>query len=363
MEVHPKANIVVLEAASTVGGTWAEHRLYPGLITNNMVGMYHYPGYAQDEATYGVKPGSHIPGRVVHDYLTRFVVGQFFNILTNDVITLNGYDNHPELKKLKPWHSAFYEGGQLSINNYPTNPFDLVREGKIRPHVADITEISTTAVHLSNGERLETDAVICATGWKHKPPIKFLGISDQDLGLPFSSANREQLVEEANATILKRFPSLKTQPSIPHEDVDGLNHPYRQYRFLVPPAYFEKRNIAFVGTEITTITTIAAALQALWVSAFFDNKLDRTPALAEVKWQTMLHSQSLKWRYPMGLGAKHPDFVFDGIPYIDQLMADLGLERWRKKGRIAEMTEPYTADDYADVVDEWKDKHGWTGTV
>lgn len=37
-----------------------------------MVGTYENPDFPMDEATWGVKPGSHIPGLVVHDYLTAF---------------------------------------------------------------------------------------------------------------------------------------------------------------------------------------------------------------------------------------------------------------------------------------------------
>lgn len=37
-----------------------------------MVGTYEYPDFPMDEATWGVKPGDHIPAQVVHDYLTAF---------------------------------------------------------------------------------------------------------------------------------------------------------------------------------------------------------------------------------------------------------------------------------------------------
>ena len=72
LEVHPDAKLVVLEAQSSVGGVWAEGRLYPGLKTNNMVGTYEFSDFPMDEKTWGVKPGEHIPGKVVHDYLTKY---------------------------------------------------------------------------------------------------------------------------------------------------------------------------------------------------------------------------------------------------------------------------------------------------
>jgi cation diffusion facilitator CzcD-associated flavoprotein CzcO len=72
LEVHPDAKLIVLDAQSSVGGVWAESRLYPGLKSNNMVGTYEYSDLPMDEKTWGVKPGEHIPGKVVHDYLTRY---------------------------------------------------------------------------------------------------------------------------------------------------------------------------------------------------------------------------------------------------------------------------------------------------
>ncbi len=72
LEFHPFANIVVLDAADSVGGVWAQHRLYPGLKSNNMLGTYEYPDFPMDEKTFDVKPGQFIPGHVIHDYLTQF---------------------------------------------------------------------------------------------------------------------------------------------------------------------------------------------------------------------------------------------------------------------------------------------------
>lgn len=37
-----------------------------------MVGTYEYSDFPMGEATWGVKPGQHIPGNVLHDYLTAY---------------------------------------------------------------------------------------------------------------------------------------------------------------------------------------------------------------------------------------------------------------------------------------------------
>ncbi|KAI0171491.1 hypothetical protein BJ166DRAFT_562786 [Pestalotiopsis sp. NC0098] len=78
-EVNPENSMLIVEAEATLGGVWAEHRLYPGLKTNNMLGTYEYPDFPMDTDTFGVKPGQHIPGKVCHDYLTKYA--DKFNII------------------------------------------------------------------------------------------------------------------------------------------------------------------------------------------------------------------------------------------------------------------------------------------
>jgi cation diffusion facilitator CzcD-associated flavoprotein CzcO len=74
LSINPHARIAVLESASTLGGVWAATRLYPGLRTNNQLGTYEYSDFPMDEATFGVKSGSYIPGTVVHSYLQAYAL-------------------------------------------------------------------------------------------------------------------------------------------------------------------------------------------------------------------------------------------------------------------------------------------------
>ncbi|KAH6896364.1 dimethylaniline monooxygenase (N-oxide forming) [Coprinopsis sp. MPI-PUGE-AT-0042] len=72
IELHPDEEIIVLEGGPSIGGVWSHERLYPDLKSNNMLGTYEYSDFTMDTATFGVKPGEHIPGTVVHKYLTSF---------------------------------------------------------------------------------------------------------------------------------------------------------------------------------------------------------------------------------------------------------------------------------------------------
>ncbi|KAJ5824770.1 hypothetical protein N7447_007110 [Penicillium robsamsonii] len=560
-EVNPGHNVLLLEAASSVGGVWAKHRLYKGLKSNNMLGTYEYSDFPMDEATFGIKPGQHIPGHVIQKYmeayiqhfkfadcvrlehhvesarhnlngtwqlsvshgadtttintkkmivatgvtsqaylpnfegeesfdaplfhcrdllqhqgavlqsgehatvfggtksawdaayacatsgmkvdwiiresghgpcwmappyvtplkkwleklvttrlltwfspciwgdadgysgirsflhgtwLGRKIVDAFWGILGDDVIQLNGYDKHPEMKKLKPWVGPFWIASSLSILNYPTDFFDLVKDGTIKIHVADIKRLSDHTVHLSSGDALPSSALICSTGWRCTPNLKFLpeGI-DRELGFPWSvDPLDEKLVKAADEEILRRFPRLRDQPKPnPHytplssQSEAAVPHPFRLAKFMVPLSLVNERSLAFMGITMTINTTLVAQAQALWISAYF--KGDLTPATREscplavrgasdlktedvseidLAWETALFTEFGKYRYPGGFGRRNPDFVFDAIPYVDLMLGELGLSTRRKQGLMARCLQPYGAEDYRGLVDEWKSK-------
>ncbi|TPX08043.1 uncharacterized protein E0L32_010243 [Thyridium curvatum] len=72
LEIHPEEKLLVLESASSFGGSWSADRLYPGLKSNNFWGSYEHPDFPMLEEVYGVKHGQHIPAAVLHQYLTDF---------------------------------------------------------------------------------------------------------------------------------------------------------------------------------------------------------------------------------------------------------------------------------------------------
>ncbi|KAH8719251.1 putative dimethylaniline monooxygenase [Phaeosphaeriaceae sp. PMI808] len=533
IQCHPNQKIAILESNKTVGGTWSEARLYPGLKSNNMLGSYEFPDFPMDEKTYGVKPLAHIPGVVLNRYLTDFakfygiydrlqfdstvdlvesnesgwaitvttagrerkvhstklilatgltstpntpqyndaetfdrpffhakdfckradelkdvknvvVVGgaksaydvayamvesgatvdliikpdstgpvwiaprkvtpfehridtilniralswfspcpwghedgygavrrflqktiigrmlakSFWSIMGNDVLQRNQYDNHPELQKLKPWFPVFWTGSGLSILNYNTSFFDMVREGKVRVHIENIARLAPGQIVLENGHTIMADAMICSTGWKKESTIKFSGLGEYGLGLQIDAQAQIDFGIEYDRKILEQFPILENQPNLrskPKKVVD----PLRYYRFMVPSTMVSKRNFAFAGMISSVSTAICASTQGLWITAFFDDKLEREAKSQEnITSEIMMHTQWGKWRYPCGYGASLPDFVFEGIPYVDMLLKDIGIQNKRKPSFIQELISPYCPEDYNGVLEEYQQKHG-----
>lgn len=337
----------------------------------------------------------------------RRIVDWFWGMVGSDVVGANNYDAHPETAKLKPWVlNAFWIGTTFSMLNYETDFFELVKSGKVRVHIADITQLSPGKVHLSSGEIFDTEAFICGTGWKRSPPVEFLppGLEAQ-LGLPHAlplsssigvqmQQPDESLTAYVDAEILSTYPRLVNQPKWKRKsnplDNTGAAIPDKEklsprnlYRFMVPTdaALLAAHDVVFLGGIMSITTATIAQTQALWMTAYFDGRIpsissstmevsastsdprplntgkltDVAPAAAQqitpVQHSAALHNRFGKWRY-LGYGG-FPDFVFDAVPYIDLLLGDLGVKTRRKSGFLKEILEPYTPKDYIGVVQEW----------
>jgi cation diffusion facilitator CzcD-associated flavoprotein CzcO len=190
----------------------------------------------------------------------RFLVDKFWASLGGEVIDVNGYRTDPELGKLQPWNSAFWIGSGLSIHNYDQDLFDMVKKRKINVHLADVEHLTNGTVHLTDGTELKTDVLVCATGWLKDPSIRFSNFGSAGIGLTQPPTEQARLAADADEEILRSFPRLRDQP---HLNFTPKPKPFRLYRFIVPPAYIDKRNIAFAGMVSSVSTAMAANAQAL----------------------------------------------------------------------------------------------------
>jgi hypothetical protein len=91
----------------------------------------------------------------------------FWKVLGDDVIALNKLHGDSQTEHLVPWRGAFEAGNCLSIHNYSTSFFDLVREGRVKVLVDEVEAFGEgMQVMLKGGKTLEVDNVVCATGWE-----------------------------------------------------------------------------------------------------------------------------------------------------------------------------------------------------
>ena len=69
----PDDSLVVYDSQSSIGGTWAEERLYPDLKSNHLLGSYEYPDFPMQPIATSLKIGKdHIPGPIIHSYLNAY---------------------------------------------------------------------------------------------------------------------------------------------------------------------------------------------------------------------------------------------------------------------------------------------------
>ncbi|PYH43130.1 FAD/NAD(P)-binding domain-containing protein [Aspergillus saccharolyticus JOP 1030-1] len=269
-----------------------------------------------------------------------------------------------ETRKLQPQASntPFSPAGGFSARNYPPDFFQYIDSGMIQIHTADLDHLAPAGViQLHDGPALQVDALVVSGGWQHWPTIKFLpGEVHDKMGFPRTRGARNPQAERIDREILRQFQFLNngimdkeataaaadaadTAATLPHRD----DAPWRLYRFMVPPAFINDRSIGFAGFVATTLNTVCAQTQALWLTAYFSSSGDRRNGLSdgddaklplpagrgtpERIWRdTLVHSQFSQWRYPGSFGHRFPICFYEGLPYVDLLLKDLGL---RSPGR------------------------------
>ncbi|GJN81789.1 hypothetical protein PLIIFM63780_005325 [Purpureocillium lilacinum] len=69
---RPDDSLAIFESQSSLGGTWADERLYPDLKSNNLLGTYEYPDFPMDSERFGIKPGQYISGDIINTYLKAY---------------------------------------------------------------------------------------------------------------------------------------------------------------------------------------------------------------------------------------------------------------------------------------------------
>jgi cation diffusion facilitator CzcD-associated flavoprotein CzcO len=68
----PDSSLAILESETSLGGSFADHRLYPGLKSNNLLGTFEYGDFPMNGDEFGVKSGGHIPGEAINRYLKMY---------------------------------------------------------------------------------------------------------------------------------------------------------------------------------------------------------------------------------------------------------------------------------------------------
>ena len=71
LQLDPNLNLTVIEQNKTIGGVWADEKVYTGLSSNSLLGKYEYSDFPMDDS-FGLKEGEHIPGKCIHQYFEQY---------------------------------------------------------------------------------------------------------------------------------------------------------------------------------------------------------------------------------------------------------------------------------------------------
>jgi cation diffusion facilitator CzcD-associated flavoprotein CzcO len=194
----------------------------------------------------------------------------------------------------------------LFTNLYIAPPrfFGLVGDGTIGSRHAQIESFEKDRVRLNNGEFLPADLVLCATGWYHDYSF-----------LP------PELLEKIY-------------------DADGMH----LYRHMLHP---DIPGFAFVGGVQGINSATLYAMQATWLARYLKGEFDLPPAAGQ-----LAEIDALKvWNRTFVTERPNRSHILNlhQLPYIDDLMDDMGLEK-RRKPFIADQFVPYRSVDYAAVT-------------
>ncbi|KAL4954225.1 hypothetical protein BDW69DRAFT_205371 [Aspergillus filifer] len=313
--------------------------------------------------------------QVLHRTLLRQrIVKAFWTQLDTTIRKINGYASHPELRKLEPWTTPFWMGNSLSIHNYESSWFELVREGRIRIHIADVEGLEDGVVYLRNakgeGERegVEADALVLCTGWEVEFPVKF-DVVKGDVERDCEQPDEEE--DKVLKGIYRDIPYLSTLPrrTFNAPPVTEKKKPSTMpllYHDILPTQapLLQNRILAFIGLSISIHTVLVAQAQALWITAFFENKIPHLHSKPvhtnEVKKRALIERAYGATRRPRetgGAAGNHADLVFDSLAYVDGLISELGLNPYRKGSLWKEMVASYGVSDYRGLVEEWNALH------
>lgn len=238
------------------------------------------------------------------------------------LIRLTGLNASDELIVLKPDESVFWYGAGIGALNYPSDFHDFIRDGTVRVRRNDINHLEKDTIVFDDGERLETDATICVTGWEWRGSIDFLSPETHaKLGVPsakYTPSQQEKwdaLDRRVDREILHRFPWLATiftkdfsredflvaRPSVgtrkrfditteadSAEDKTSKQKysPWRLWRDMVPSgqACTEERNLVFLGVVNNVHAALQCEISSLWAYAWLNERLDEpVGALSESK--------------------------------------------------------------------------------
>lgn len=264
--------------------------------------------------------------------------------------------------------------------------FDYIRDpNKVRIHRATIDSMSGKTLILTNGttsetakktlknsasKTLETDAVICATGWKQSFSSLFSKEDCIKYGLPVPWGDRDvdeerrwnEIEKQEEALLLEEYPYLADSPRI---NSPPTKTPPRLHKHRVPLCLMADgdNSLIFQGLEATTSTFVSAEVSALWSAAWLTGPHGAASRPCGATQNTLEPLEREISRTNVWMEKRYGEagrgqllYLYDTIGFVDMLLKDMGMPTG-KRGSIREKLKFHFGvvrpSDYASLVSYW----------
>ena len=296
-------------------------------------------------------------------FLNRTAVGRrlaralwtFLDVATRKSARYNRPDGRRNgFHHLEPDTTLFWQNDSTGVNQRE-DFWDLVAE-KVRVYRQDTERIEETGMLLVDGKKVDADAIVYATGWKHAHPFLDESLAAElGLSVPKETSRAkdirrwEELERSADVEVLHRFPELKSAPETPVSAAPPT--PLRLYKSILP---LNDHSIVFLGQFTIGNAFITAESQSLWATAALDGTLVLPPA-PEMEYDV---AQTIAWcrRRYLAKGQSGNWFYWDVIPYTDMLLDQLGLQSHQRKGWFTYLVEPFYSKTLRGLIPEYREK-------
>lgn len=328
--------------------------------------------YVRFAATLLALPGLQ-PASFWQSFLYSTRIGAWFfkkwnALLSNQLVVNAKYDDRPgakeSFKDLKADIDAVALQSPTGIRHHE-DFWDVIAQN-VDVYRRDIDHLEKGKIVFTDDTSLETDAILCGTGFKDSIPI-FTEEQCVEYGLPHAPSAEPaemqkewtKLNEEAEKAVTKRFyqiiPPLQTPPSVKLGDISSNESPFRLYNCIAPPSLTASHSLAFVGFATLTNMFASSELSAIWATAYLDGHLS-LPSEEEMKKDIAYAMTYMRMRCPT-YGRAGNYYICDYHQFIDRIMEQVGLKGYRK-GWWKEQTEPLVTEDFAGLKKEYIEKYG-----
>ncbi|XXH00686.1 hypothetical protein Hte_007036 [Hypoxylon texense] len=302
------------------------------------------------------------------------IVGAFWHFLNYVSGVHAGYRNGDHVAELTPEidrQGVFWAHSGLGVVTLP-DFWPTLHSKNLTVIRSEVRSVEAGTLTLKSGATQSADALIMCTGWGDHFGM-FDAENKAQIGLPSYGGDSYSLTDPAakpgsiqweaydalaEREVKEKLPFLANPPNLKFTSrLDPrLQKKWRLYRRAVPLELAAKgdRSLVILGQIHTVQTPLVDEVQSFWAILYLLGEIS-VPSVGEMAREVSLWNAWTRRRY-LNQGQKFPYSLYDFLPYIDSVFADLGLNSRRKSNPISELFSPYKPSDFNGFIDEYLSK-------